>query len=108
MVSLLITTVSDAKQATMIAESLVNAQLAACVSYANSVTSTYFWEGQMQTSTEILVMIKTQTILVGMVKDWLTAHHPYEVPEVLVFDASDGLEKYLSWVKTQTDQSRAQ
>jgi periplasmic divalent cation tolerance protein len=105
MVSLLITTVSSAEQATGIAESLVNARLAACVSHAPGLTSTYAWEGKVETASEVLLLIKTQTVLVGAVKTWLAEQHPYEVPEILVFNASDGLETYLSWVKAQTDAS---
>ena len=31
-------------------------------------------------------------------KEALSALHPYDVPELLVFDVRDGLEAYLRWV----------
>lgn len=89
------------------AESLVNSRLAACVSHAPCLTSTYAWEGRVETASEVLLLIKTQTVLVGAVKTWIAEHHPYEVPEILVFNASDGLDSYLSWVKAQTDFPRS-
>lgn len=53
-------TVPNDFSANLIATSLVDEQLAACVNIIDSVTSVYRWEGQVQTDKELLLIIKTQ------------------------------------------------
>ncbi len=49
----------DGETATRLATTLVNEGLAACVSQLPEVTSTYVWEGRLQTEAERLLLAKT-------------------------------------------------
>lgn len=91
----------DESVAQQLAHDLVKQQLAACVSIVPKVTSVYQWQGDIQTDSELLLVIKTCADKVPVLKQWLDAHHPYEVPELICCNISDGNDSYLTWL-TQT------
>ena len=53
-------TVPNDFSANLIASTLVDENLAACVNIVPSITSIYKWEGSVQTDSELLLIIKTQ------------------------------------------------
>ena len=105
MISLILTTVSSQQQADALAEPLVRSALAACVTQLPKAKSCYIWDGKFETSEEILLLIKAPATKVNTLKAWLETHHPYDCPEILVFEAVDGLEAYMKWVMQQTSQT---
>ncbi|MFY8136270.1 MAG: divalent cation tolerance protein CutA, partial [Aquimonas sp.] len=56
---LVLTTAPDPLVAEAIARALVEAQLAACVSLLPGVTSVYRWQGEVETTREVQLLIKT-------------------------------------------------
>jgi periplasmic divalent cation tolerance protein len=105
MIQLVLTTVANAQQADDLAQTLVRSALAACVTQLPKAKSTYTWDGKLETSDEILLLIKTHANKLQELKVWLESHHPYDCPEVLAFNAVDGLEAYMHWVAQQTSQN---
>lgn len=103
-VMLCLTTAPDAATAKSLAEGFLNARLAACVSTLPGAESMYWWEGKLETSAEFVLMIKTTADLIAQLKEFITAHHPYDTPELLCLPIADGLEKYLKWVHQETKQ----
>lgn len=101
-VMLCLTTAPDALAAKSLSEGLLNARLAACVSTLPGAESMHWWEGKLETSAEFLLLIKTTADLTGQLKEFITAHHPYDTPELLCLPIADGLEKYLKWVHQET------
>ena len=101
-VVLLLTTCPDADSARTLSRGLVEHRLAACVSQLPGIASTYRWQGEICEETEIQLLIKTATDRLAAARDWICAHHPYEVPELLVLPVADGLPAYLHWVLAQT------
>lgn len=51
-------TASSEEEALRISGSLVTKNLAACVNIIPQIKSVYMWEGKMETSPEVLMMIK--------------------------------------------------
>jgi periplasmic divalent cation tolerance protein len=96
-------TVPDDVTAARVAHTLVDERLAACVNCVSGLRSTYRWQGAIHDEAETLLLIKTTSACVDALKSRLPQLHPYEVPELLVFDAADGLPAYLAWVQAQTD-----
>ncbi len=82
-----------------LARKLVGERLAACVQVFPSMTSVYRWEGAIQEDPERLVQIKTTRERYQALQEFVVANHPYSVPEVLAFPATQGLEAYLQWVR---------
>jgi periplasmic divalent cation tolerance protein len=79
--------------------------LAACVSVSN-VTSTYWWHGQIEQSTEQQLVIKTRRVLFQATRRAIETMHPYQVPEVLLIEVDAFSEKFGAWLRTTTSQAK--
>ena len=101
-VAVLHCTCPDAATADRIATALVDERLAACVQQLPGVRSTYCWEGRVEQADEILLLIKTAKDRIPAAIARVQAMHPYDVPELLAIDASDGAPTYLDWVTAQS------
>lgn len=101
-ICLLLTTCPDAASAQSLADSLVTARLAACVSQLPGLVSTYRWQGQIQRESEVQLIIKTSTACRARAMAHIQTQHPYAVPEILAIAVSDGLPAYLAWVAQNT------
>ena len=98
-----LTTAPNAEVGGLIARTLIEERLAACVNVIPGVRSIYRWEGDIQDDPEVVLIIKTQAdrceALAARIKDL----HPYDVPEVLVLPAVGGSAPYLAWIRTETN-----
>lgn len=90
--------VPDEATAQHIAHVLVQEQLAACVNILPACRSVYIWEGVLQESREIPLLIKTTEAVYAALEQRLHALHPYDVPEIIALPVSQGLPAYLTWV----------
>lgn len=95
-------TCPDAASADALAQALVSERLAACVNVLPGVRSTYRWQGKVDTSDEVLLLIKTTQGRLDALSARVQALHPHELPEVLAVEAHGGLAPYLDWVAEQT------
>ncbi len=102
---LILTTAPDQETATLLAKTLVEQRLAACVNILPQATSVYAWEGKLELSGESLLLIKSTRDNYTAVESALRALHPYELPEILAVPVEHGLKGYLDWVErcTTTD-----
>lgn len=98
---MVLTTCPSDEVADAMAGGLVEARLAACVQAA-PIRSTYVWKGKVEREGELLLLIKTRGALASRVRDWIVAHHPYEVPEIVETPLAGGLRAYLSWIDETT------
>ena len=85
-----------------LARTLVEENLAACVSRVANVASVYKWEGVVQEDAEIQLIIKTSDTACDRLIARLTDLHPYELPEVITVPIVAGHEPYLDWIKKTT------
>ena len=95
-------TCPDTASAETLARALVEDRLAACVSQLPGVRSTYRWQGALEHSDEVLLMIKTTGDRLDALIARVIALHPYDLPELLAVEAVGGLAPYLDWVVQQT------
>src|SRR5690242_9120804 len=93
-----VTTCGSHEEAQKIAHTLVEKRLAACVQVSGPVTSTYHWQGGIETATEWRCVIKTRRSHYLVVEQAIRQLHAYEVPEILAFEVKSGHEAYLNWV----------
>lgn len=103
---LVFTSVPDEALATTLAHQLIATGLAACVKALPACHATYHWEGQIERSMEIPLIIVTNHARYAALEQHLKAAHPYDLPEILAVDCSAGLPDYLSWVTNVTAQDR--
>jgi periplasmic divalent cation tolerance protein len=103
---LVLTTAPSGDVAALIAATLVEERLAACVSQVPGVLSRYRWAGNVEEAAEVLVLVKTRATHQDAVMRRLSELHPYDVPEVLVLPIVGGHIPYLDWISeaTQTDE----
>ncbi|TAK34964.1 MAG: divalent-cation tolerance protein CutA [Chloroflexota bacterium] len=85
-----------------IADALLSKRLVACVSIVPGVRSKYWWQGELVTDDEVVLLIKTQDHLIDQVLAELKAVHPYQVPELLSLPVEKGNPDYLAWVADET------
>lgn len=77
---LVLTTEADAAQAERLAQALLEERLAVCVSLL-PITSLYHWQGRIERSTEVQLLIKTIAPQLEALKRRLHALHSYDTPE---------------------------
>ncbi|MGB7712243.1 MAG: divalent-cation tolerance protein CutA [Microcoleus sp.] len=84
-------------EAEAIAKSLVENQLAACVSLS-PIRSIYAWQGEIHSAAEWQLVIKTDLAKFEDLKTKVRAMHSYEVPEIIAIPIVAGSEAYLDWL----------
>lgn len=97
----------DEAQATDMAKTLIQEQLAACVHLLPPGKSFYRWQGSIQEDSELTLLIKTQQHLYPALEARMQTLHPYEVPEILMTPVTQSLPAYAKWLMevTQTPSS---
>ncbi|XP_038409232.1 protein CutA homolog [Canis lupus familiaris] len=103
-----------------IARAILDKKLAASVNILPKASSLYFWNGEIEEATEILLLIKTKTskvhVLSGYIR-WQTGSgavgvgagrraaghvalvHPFEIPEVFSLPVDQGDVRYFKWLE---------
>ena len=97
-----VTTIASAPDASALAQSTVLARLAACAQVYGPITSTYWWEGEVNTAEEWQVVFKTTTARYAELEAHIRDNHPYDVPEILCLPVTAGNPPYLAWVSEET------
>lgn len=97
-----LTTLGTLEEARTLVRRLVEQRLVACGTILDRALSIYRWKGEIQESTEAVVLLKTRRELWNELLQAVEALHPYEVPELLQLPVDSGLERYLDWLKAET------
>ena len=90
-------------QAKKIAKLVVKNKLAACVNINKNINSIYIWENKMFDEKEIELNFKTSEKKLKKLILFLEKNHPYECPPIMSFPIKKVNNKYLDWVKRQTN-----
>jgi periplasmic divalent cation tolerance protein len=94
-----ITTVTaNQKEAENIAQSLLETRLAGCIQIYGPISSTYWWQGTIESAQEWLCQIKTSRQLYPQIEAIIRSLHSYKVPEILALPVIDGNPDYLKWL----------
>mgnify|MGYP000863777477 CR=1 FL=1 len=99
---LVFTNLPDEAAARALAAHLIGQRLAACVNILPPCTSVYRWEGRIEESKEIPLLIKTTAARFDALAAVIRAQHPYELPEIIAVPVISGLPAYLSWIAAET------
>jgi periplasmic divalent cation tolerance protein len=92
-----LTTVGTKQFANDLAQSIVEARLAACVQI-QAVQSVYRWKGKVCAEPEWLLAIKTADAKYVELEQHIRANHSYETPEIVRVPIAGGSREYLAWI----------
>ena len=98
---MVVTTCAAEDEAVKIATALVSERAAACCNVVKGVRSRYVWQGKLEDSAEILLLIKTTAGAFSRVREIISNLHSYEIPEIIALPIIDGAEDYLRWIAEQ-------
>jgi periplasmic divalent cation tolerance protein len=101
-VCVVLVTAPSEEKAVELANALVEEKLAACANIVQRVRSIYRWEGEVKDETEALMLVKTTVDRFDALHQRVLALHPYQVPEVIRLDVTQGHLPYLDWVRDST------
>jgi periplasmic divalent cation tolerance protein len=85
-----------------VGEDLVDRRLAACVNVLPGATSIYRWEGAVAHDREVVAVAKTTRDRLAEAIAAVVEAHPYELPCVVAYPASDGSRPFLAWVAEES------
>ena len=95
---IVLTTASTLDEANSLARVLVEEHLAACVSIIPANQSIYRWQGNVESATEVLMLIKSGPDQLAALESRLLQLHSYETPEFLVLPVESASHPYLEWL----------
>ena len=95
------TTCGCQETARKLAQSLLDEHLAACVQIYGPIESVYRWEGQIRVDQEWKCTIKSHRALCDRLIESISAHHTYDVPEILVVAVDKCSASYEDWVRNE-------
>lgn len=95
-------TVPTREEALNIGNALVSQRLAACVNVLPHMHAIYWWQGDMESGDEVVLLAKTRASLVQKVINKVTAMHSYECPCVVSIPIAEGYPPFLEWIFEET------
>jgi periplasmic divalent cation tolerance protein len=98
--AIVLVTASDLKTARALAKATLHARLIACANLIPKIESHYRWQGKIESSAEVLLVLKTQKSKLAALEKLILARHPYDTPEFLVLPLGAGSKKYLDWLES--------
>ena len=93
------TTTDSHKVMKIIANTLLNKKLAACVNMIPRMRSKYIVDGRITESREVILLIKTTEKLENKVYKTIKDLHNYEIPEISTIQTSKVDKDYENWLK---------
>jgi len=95
---LILVTTPDLKTARRLARAALAARLIACANLVPKLESHYRWQGKLEQSVEVLMIMKTTAAQVATLEKLILVKHPYDTPEFVVLNLTGGTKKYLAWL----------
>ncbi|MDB1135793.1 divalent-cation tolerance protein CutA [Candidatus Anaplasma sp. TIGMIC] len=101
-------TMPDHDTACKISSELLNHRLISCANTFSNVTSMYLWNGELNTDTECVTIMKTLTHLCERAMQKIQELHPYDVPAVFSIPVKDCSQAFLDWMSSSlVDETRS-
>ncbi len=96
------TTVPSTQVGESLAKGIIEGRMGACVQISGPVTSTYRWQGNVETSQEWRLLIKTIASRRDEVVNFVKNNHPYELPEITEQSVAWIEPRFLDWVAQES------
>ena len=83
-----------------IARALIMKKLAACCTLVKDVHAVYRWEGAVEESREVQLVIKSRRDAFPALEAEVRRLHSYTTPEIIALPVLAGSDAYLKWINT--------
>lgn len=101
-VLVILVTAVNQREAARIGEEMVNARLAACANIIPGIQSIYRWKGKVVKEQEALLILKSTAPRYRALEKAIKTMHTYEIPEIIALSVKKGLDRYVGWVRSET------
>lgn len=91
-------TAPNVNSARKLATAALKGRLVACANLVPKIESHYWWQGALESSSEVLVIFKTTISKLESLEKIVLANHPYDTPEFVVLKLDHGNKKYHDWI----------
>ena len=85
---LVFVTAPDADVGRRLAAAILEARVGACVNIVPGIESHYWWQGKIDQSAEVLLVIKSTKAKLKALQKLVIEKHPYDTPEFVAFGIS--------------------
>jgi periplasmic divalent cation tolerance protein len=100
------TTTETEEDARQLVRGAVERRLAACGQVLGPITSTYWWQGAIESAGEWLCLLKTTASRFEALAAYISGQHSYDTPEITATPITRGSPDYLAWITVETDGHR--
>ena len=94
---IVLVTAPDMKIARKLARAALKQKLVACANLIPGLESHYWWQNEMETANEILILFKTTRSNLPALEKLILNEHPYDTPEFIALTPSAATPRYLDW-----------
>jgi periplasmic divalent cation tolerance protein len=92
---------ADADEAQLIARTVVEERLAACVNILGACRSIYRWQGEVEEADEIAAIFKARADKAEALTARIAELHSYDVPAIAVWRIEGAWPAYAGWVEAE-------
>jgi periplasmic divalent cation tolerance protein len=96
--ALVLVTAPDVRTARRLATVALSARLVACVNLVPKIESHYWWQGKLESGSEVLLVMKTLAKRLSALEKLVLSQHPYDTPEFVILEFQGGSGRYLDWI----------
>ena len=96
------------REAQEIAQRLLEKKLIACANITPQIISVFSWQGEIQSSEEVGVMMKTSKTKLAQAIETLQVLHPYDAPAIAGWLADAAPAATHQWVAIATGEDETQ
>lgn len=99
----LLITAGSIEEAQRISRALLEQKKVACVNIVPQISSLFWWQGKIDSESEVLLLAKTKASKLPEILDLVREIHSYDVPEVIALPILDGNREYLEWIDKEIE-----
>jgi len=98
---LIFVTAPNVEEARKLAQIILEKRLAACVNFVPGLESHYWWQGKLETASEVLMLIKSSAEQFEVLEEIIQLYHSYDCPEIVAVDPREMAPTYRLWWEEQ-------